>query len=165
MELNDLVRVPLSFFNRVQHQGFPPGLSWDALRNPHWGVLLTPGPFAAGPRRNSFAGGQEFTSIPIEKGARTDLWSCSDKHDNGCTECATPKEQGQIPSLCQRHPRSVSLCGLRRTGWSGAGQRLAQRLWARCCWICKALWSRIVRRDVGAILLDVCVPVTSSRRP
>lgn len=34
------MRVPLSFFDRVQHQWFPPGFYWYALRNPHWGVLL-----------------------------------------------------------------------------------------------------------------------------
>ena len=26
--------------NRVQHQWFLPGFCWNALRNPHWGVLL-----------------------------------------------------------------------------------------------------------------------------
>jgi hypothetical protein len=40
MEPNNSVRVPLSFFDRVQHPWFPPGFRWYALRNPHWGVLL-----------------------------------------------------------------------------------------------------------------------------
>ena len=40
MEPNNLVRVPLSFFDRVQHQWFLPGFCWYALRNPHWVVLL-----------------------------------------------------------------------------------------------------------------------------
>jgi hypothetical protein len=40
MEPNNSVRVPLSLFVRVQHQWFPPGFCWYALRNPHRGVLL-----------------------------------------------------------------------------------------------------------------------------
>ena len=40
MEPNNLVRVPLPFFDRVQHQWFLPGFCGYALRNPHWGVLL-----------------------------------------------------------------------------------------------------------------------------
>jgi len=41
MEPSNLVRFPLSFFNRFQHQRFPPERCCGALRNPHWGVLLT----------------------------------------------------------------------------------------------------------------------------
>jgi hypothetical protein len=40
MEPNNLVRVPLSFYDRVQHQRFLPGFCWYALRNPHCRVLL-----------------------------------------------------------------------------------------------------------------------------
>ena len=37
MEPNNSVRVPLPFFDRVQHQWFVLGFCWYALRNLHWG--------------------------------------------------------------------------------------------------------------------------------
>ena len=34
------MRLPLSFFDRVQHPWFLSGFCWHELLNPHWGVLL-----------------------------------------------------------------------------------------------------------------------------
>jgi|SRR6516162_6426539 hypothetical protein len=40
MEPNNLVRVPLSFFSRVQYQRFPLGRYWVTSRRPNWWILL-----------------------------------------------------------------------------------------------------------------------------